>query len=137
MMMKNKTAILFIALAVLGFMFTGCPTDSEEDNRHSAYGTPPFTNTVTGQASGGHAGGTAKVVITLTLADGYITAVDLSGSTGNTTGYGSRVIDIAPAEIIAKNSVEIDKVSGATITWEALVAAGKAALGQIPGYTPE
>jgi uncharacterized protein with FMN-binding domain len=134
--MRKERAILF-ALIALGFVFAGCPTDPEEDTRHPAYGTPPFTDTVEGQKTGGHAGGTAKVVIKLTLEEGYITAVDLSESTGNTAGYGLPVITDAPAEIIAKNSVEIDKVSGATVTWETLVAAGKAALGQIPGYTPE
>jgi uncharacterized protein with FMN-binding domain len=135
--MRKKGAILLFALTALGFVFTGCSTDAGEDNRHAPYGSPPFTGTVTSQQTGTHQGGQARVVIELTLADGYITAVDLSESTGNTAGIGLPVIQRAPARIIAKNSVEVDKVTGATVTWETLVAAGRAALGQISGYTPE
>jgi uncharacterized protein with FMN-binding domain len=137
--MKKITIGIVIALAAAGFVFTGCPTDSGGgDGKHAAYGTPPYTGTVTGQASGAHAGGTATVVIALTLVDGYITAVDFTGSSGNTAGYGANVVtDTKKNEIITKNSVEIDAVSGATITRNALVKAGKQALNTIPGVNLE
>jgi uncharacterized protein with FMN-binding domain len=134
---EKKGVILVFALTVLGFVFTGCSTDPEEDNKHPAYGTTPYNGTVTGDSTGYHQGGTARVVIALTLADGYNTAVDFTGSSGNTDTIGKPVIDKAPAEIIAKNSVEIDAVTNATVTWETLVAAGRAALSNIPGYTAE
>ena len=137
--MKKITIGVLIAFAAAGFVFTGCPTDSGGgDGRHPAYGTTPYTGTVTGTASGAHAGGTATVVIALTLVDGYITAVDFEGSSGNTAGFGSNVLtDAKKNEIITKNSVEIDVVSGATVTRAALVKAGKQALNTIPGVNLE
>jgi fumarate reductase flavoprotein subunit len=135
--MRKTTTILLFALTALGFVFTGCPTDAQEDTRHSAYGSPPYTGPVNGEASDYHQGGAVKIIITLALEDGYITNVNFDGSSGNTSGIGSRVIDNASAEIVAKNSVEIDRVSGATVTRNTVIAAGKAALMDIPGYTPE
>jgi fumarate reductase flavoprotein subunit len=140
MVMRKITIGLLIVFTAAEFIFTGCPTDTKNEDtssKHSAYGVPAYDGIVTGRASGTHLGGTAAAVIKLTLVNGYITAVDLSESAGHTAGIGLPVIQKAPAEIVEKNSVEIDRVSGATVTRQTVVDAGKAALGQIPGYTPE
>jgi uncharacterized protein with FMN-binding domain len=132
--MNKKTAGLLIVCTILALVFGGCPADTpqEEDTRHSAYGSPPYTGSITGEASGYHQGGTAKVIITLTLEDGYITAVSFDGSSGNTAGIGSRVLETASAKIIKNNSVEIDVMSSASVTSRAVITAGKDALSKIP-----
>jgi uncharacterized protein with FMN-binding domain len=56
----------------------------------------------------------------------------------DTSGIGSYVLtDAKKNEIIEKNSVEIDAVSGATFTRAALIKAGKQALNTIPGVNLE
>jgi uncharacterized protein with FMN-binding domain len=132
--LTKKTAGLLIALAILIFVFAACPGDSpqEENIRHPAWGSPPYTGTVSGEASGYHQNGPIKIIITLTLEDGYITTVSFDGSSGNTDGYGSRVIDSAIGKIVADNSVEIDVMTGASVTSTAVVNAGRDALGKIP-----
>jgi hypothetical protein len=97
--MRKITIGLLIAFTAAGFIFTACLTDTEDEDtssKHSAYGVPAYDGTVTGRASGTHLGGTATVVIKLTLANGYITAVDLSESTGHTASIGLPVIQKAP-----------------------------------------
>jgi uncharacterized protein with FMN-binding domain len=135
--MRNKTAILLFALTALSLIFSGCPTDAEKDNRHPAYGSPPHTGDVTGDASGYHDGGATTVNITLSLKDGYITAVSYEGSTGITAGIGSLVRDKAPSQIVAKNSFDIDTFSGASVTRNLTIEAGKKALNTIPGVSLE
>jgi predicted small secreted protein len=144
--MKTKRTMIFAvvpALLLAAAVLAGCDTGTGAGNgngngKHAAYGSPLYTGEVSGTASGAHAGGTATVVIALTLVDGYITAVDFEGSSGNTAGFGSNVLtDAKKNEIITKNSVEIDAVTNASITRNALVKAGKQALNTIPGVNLE
>jgi len=131
---------LCLCTAVVGLLaFAGCFTENEVDDgtKHAPYGDPLYTGNVDGSGSDTHSGGTCTVKIKLTLAEGYITAVDFTGSTGNTSGIGEVVLQNAPATIIARNSVEIDANSSASKTRNALITAGKQALAKIPGYTPE
>jgi uncharacterized protein with FMN-binding domain len=125
----KKTAGPFIALVILSLVFAACPGNKA---KRPVYGSPPYTGSVSGEASDYHSGGPVKISVTLTLKDGYITAVSFDGSSGNTAGIGSLVIDDAPARIIANNSVEIDVMTGSSITSNAVIKAGKEALSKIP-----
>jgi uncharacterized protein with FMN-binding domain len=134
LVLSRKRMRFYTVLAVLGLslIFSGCPTDAAED-RHPAYGTPPYSGPATGEESGYHDGGPTTIKITLTLEEGYITTVSYEGSTGITNGIGSQVRDNAPSQIIARNSFDIDVFSGASVTRDLTIKAGKKALNTISG----
>lgn len=137
---KNSLVIWLLAVLAVSLVFMSCPSDSEDpppDNRHTPYGEPPYTGAASGSASGVHEHGPCVVSITLTLAKGYITGVSFTGSSGNSAGLGERVLNLAPAKIKEKNSVEIDVVSGSSVTSNLLITAGRQALATIPGYIPD
>ncbi|MDR2798994.1 MAG: FMN-binding protein [Treponema sp.] len=137
--MTKKLTVLLSA-AVFCFLLIGCPTETDDlpsSQKHAPYGDPPFSGEKSDTASSIHMEGPCKVIITLTLKDGYITNVSFEGSEGNTANVGGRVLSSAPDKIIAKNSVEIDAVSAATVTRNLVIEAGRKALAEIPGYDPE
>ncbi len=81
--------------------------------------------TVTGKAQGN--GG--EVTVTLTLQDNVILEASATGD-DETPGIGVPVIESFPGLMVERNSVEIDAVSGATVTSTAVVAAATDALAQ-------
>jgi uncharacterized protein with FMN-binding domain len=135
----KKIAGPFIALAILILVVAAC--SGNKDTRHPPYGIAPdyYTGKVESDTKTGiHMEGPCSVKISLTLANGYITEVSFVEAAGHSETLGKRlVIDKAPNEIIAKNSVEIAAVSSATVSRNLVVDAGKAALATIPGYVPE
>ena len=78
----------------------------------------------TGEADG--YGGKLKVSVTLNGTD--ITAVKVIEHS-ETPGVGTRAIDALPAEIVKADSIDVDSISGATVTSEAI----KQAVGQAMG----
>jgi len=68
-----------------------------------------------------------EVKVTLTIENGALTAVTAEGAS-ETTGIGSRAIELLPGTMLATNSVEVDGVAGATVTSTAVLEAAKAAL---------
>lgn len=75
-----------------------------------------------GEVFVGKAQGMGEVVAELTVADGKIVDVKLTGES-ETPGIGSVVLEQMPAKIIEAQSAEVDGVSGATITTNAVKAA--------------
>ncbi|MGM9604328.1 MAG: flavocytochrome c [Faecousia sp.] len=82
---------------------------------------------VSGEFTGTAMGLGGDVTVTLTLADGKITACTATGDK-ETVGIGSVVIDTFPAIVAESGSIAVDAVSGATITSNAFVEAAAAAL---------
>ncbi len=77
--------------------------------------------------------GTAKgfggdVTVTLTMDGDKITDVKIVGD-GETPGVGTPAIEQLPAKIIEANSADVEVISGATVTSEAIIEAVKNALG--------
>ena len=70
-----------------------------------------------------------NVSVALTIEDGVITDVTAEGP-DETQGIGSRAIEALPEMIKSANSVDVDKISGATITSTAVLSAAKDALEQ-------
>lgn len=70
-----------------------------------------------------------EVKVALTIENGALTAVTAEGA-NETTGIGSRAIEMMPGTMLATNSVEVDGVAGATLTSTAILEAAKAALAQ-------
>lgn len=72
------------------------------------------------------------VVVTVTLTGDKITEVTAQGD-NETTGIGSNAIEQLPGKIVEANSVDVDGVSGATVTSNAIKSAVKAALAEASG----
>ncbi|MBQ8092545.1 MAG: FAD-dependent oxidoreductase [Clostridia bacterium] len=70
-----------------------------------------------------------EVTVTLTITDGKLTNVTATGD-GETDGVGSRAIEDMPAMMMETNSVEVDGITGATVTSTAVLEAAGAALAQ-------
>lgn len=88
-----------------------------------ASGATSGTFTATAQGFGG------DVTVTLTLADSVLTNVTVTGGQ-ETAGIGSRAVELMPETMMATGSIDVDGVSGATFTSNAILEAAKAALGQ-------
>ena len=105
-------------LFAIALALSGCSTGDKSSGGVS--GT--FTGTAVGMG-----GNSNPVTVTLTLTDSVITDVKAEGP-GETEGIGSKAIDALPQEMIDSNSVNVDTVSGATITSKAIIEAATAAL---------
>ena len=75
------------------------------------------------------------VTVTLTVENGTITAVKAEGA-NETEGIGTKALEQMPADMVARNSVTVDAVSGATFTSNAVLEAAAAAL-EAAGLKPE
>ncbi len=84
---------------------------------------PAMAEEVTGTAKG--FGG--DVTVTLTVENGVITAAKAEGA-DETPGVGTPALEQLPAAMVAGNTVNVDIVSGATFTSNAVIEAAKAAL---------
>lgn len=87
-----------------------------------------------GQGGDGVYTATAKglggdVTVTLTIENGALADVVAEGP-NETQGIGSRALEAMPADMLARNTVEVDGVSGATVTSKAILKAAGEALAQ-------
>jgi urocanate reductase len=114
---KVAVAVLFGAAAVLGGV-AGCSTKK---------GSGTFTGTAKGMGG--------DVTVTLTLEDGKITDVKAEGP-NETPTIGGPVLESLPKVMLEANSVNVDTVSGATVTSTAIIEAATQALSKA-GLKPE
>ena len=122
--MKKKNVLASLLLA--GAMFL------------TACGGSASSTSAAGGVSGsftGTAKGMGEVSVTLTLTDNVITDCTAKGDE-ETSGIGSVVIEQFPGEVVEGNTINLDSISGATITSNAFVEAAKAALTEA-GLTPD
>ena len=94
---------------------------------------PALADTVTGSASA--MGLNGEVTVTVELTDGVITSVTAEGAQ-ETPGIGSVAIEQLPAAMAANNTINVDAVSGATITSNAILTAVRQALANA-GVNPD
>ena len=122
--MKKKNILASLLLA--GAMFL------------TACGGSASSTSAAGGVSGsftGTAKGMGDVSVTLTLTDNVITDCTAKGDE-ETPGIGSVVIEQFPGEVVEGNTINLDSISGATITSNAFVEAAKAALTEA-GLNPD
>ena len=122
--MKKKNVLASLLLA--GAMFL------------TACGGSASSTSAAGGVSGsftGTAKGMGDVSVTLTLTDNVITDCTAKGDE-ETPGIGSVVIEQFPGEVVEGNAINLDSISGATITSNAFVEAAKAALTEA-GLNPD
>ena len=72
------------------------------------------------------------ISVTLTVEDGKITAASATGE-NETEGIGSRAVAELPAALAAAGNLEIDGISGATVSSNALLAAARMAYNEATG----
>ena len=110
--MKKKNVLASLLLA--GAMFlTACGGSASST---SAAGGVSGSFTGTAKGFGG------DVSVTLTLTDNVITDCTAKGDE-ETPGIGSVVIEQFPGEVVEGNTINLDSISGATITSNALTTA--------------
>lgn len=73
--------------------------------------------------------GMGEITVTVTVDEEKILSVTIEGP-NETEGVGSHAVEELPAKIVAANSTQVDGVSGATITSDAIKLAVKDALSQ-------
>lgn len=110
----KKTLIYCLLLLVL---LSGCGSSSSD----SYYADGTYTTSAEGN--------NGPVEVVTTIASGKISAVTIS-SHSETAGISDGAIEQIPAAIVKANSADVDLVSGATYTSNAIVKAVKEALTQ-------
>ncbi len=80
-------------------------------------------------------GGAGAITVKLTLKDGKITEAKAEGPK-ETPGIGSVAVEKLPAEMVAKNSIKVDGITGATLSSNGIMQAAEAAL-VAAGLNPE
>lgn len=116
--------ILGAGLTACGSSQTADPTTQAPETTQTTETTAAEAETLTGTAEG--FGG--DVTVTLTMEGDKITACSITGD-GETPDIGGKALADLEKQIVAANGIEIDGVSGATVTGNAVKAAAAQALG--------
>ena len=117
----------FFMLLLAGLMAVSVAACSTKPTEEKIYTAGTYTATAAG--FGG------DVTVTLTVSDTAITAVEIVGD-AETAAIGGAALETLAAAIKDANSVEVDVVSGATVTSNAVLAAAKKACDQAMGVAP-
>ena len=117
--MKKSKKLISLVLACM-MLLSACGGSAPAATTEAA---APAAASYTGTAQG--MGG--EVSVTLTIENGVITDCVATGDK-ETDGIGSVVIAQFPAQVVEGNTINLDAVSGATITSNAFIEAAKAAL---------
>ena len=119
--MKKSKILISLVLACM-MLLSACGGSAPAATTEAATAAPAAASyTGTAQGMGG------EVSVTLTIENGVITDCVAVGDK-ETDGIGSVVIAQFPEQVVAGNTINLDAVSGATITSNAFIEAAKAAL---------
>ena len=134
---SNKRLVALSMAAVLAGSMTACQSQPAETAAPDT--TAAETETTEAAAAGGaYTAGTysaseqgfgGPVTVTITTSDSEITDVKVEGA-DETAGIGAAALEPLQEAILAAQSDEIDGVSGATITSDAVKKAAAAAIAQ-------
>lgn len=120
--MRKKIIALVMCAAMSASMFVGCSPKKADG------GIPDGTYTGEGNGKGG------KIVVELTIKDEKISDVKVKEH-GETPGFAD-ALDKMSADMVAKNAIEVDMVSGATLSSTGIIEAVKDAFSKT-GATPD
>lgn len=116
-----KKLSLFLVVALMLFSFVGCSSEKPASGGEPVSGGE--AKTLEGTAEG--FGGEVKVTVTITGDD--ITEVVAVGEK-ETAGIGTNAIEQLPAKIAEADSADVEVISGATVTSNAIIEAVNNAL---------
>ena len=115
-----------LLIAVMAIAMCACSTGTSE----SLKVTPTSSSTsegVSGAYTGSAKGMNGNVDVTVTLKDGSIETITVD-SQNETVGFGDVAVNKLPTRIVESQTVNVDNISGATITSAAIKTAVKQAL---------
>ena len=118
--MKKSKILISLVLACM-MLLSACGSAPAATTEAATAAPAAASYTGTAQGMGG------EVSVTLTIENGVITDCTAVGDK-ETDGIGSVVIAQFPAQVVEGNTINLDAVSGATITSNAFIEAAKAAL---------
>lgn len=118
--MKFKKRLLS-ALLVLAMMLSACGGGSANASKNSAVASAQGMN--------------GEVKVKVTVVDNKITEVKVDGSK-ETEGIGSKAVEELPKQMVANNSINVDAITGATVTSNAIKTAAADAIKQM-GLNPD
>ena len=101
----------------------------------SASGIIKTKTSVTGTATADGFGGADAITVTVTVDDGKIINVNAEGPK-ETQGIGSVALEKLPAEMVEKNTIKVDAMTGASLSSAGILKAAEAALVNA-GLNPE
>ena len=110
--MKKRVFIIVAVLAMACIMMT---TSQAKDT------------SITGKATADGFGGADAITVSVTVDEGKIKSVTAEGPK-ETQGIGSVALEKLPADMIAKNAINVDVMTGATISSTGILKAAEAAL---------
>ncbi|MCL2381879.1 MAG: FAD-dependent oxidoreductase [Treponema sp.] len=126
--MTKKISGLAVVVLALSLLFTACPTEfnpfGEITGSHNDH---------TGWVYGIARGFSSDIRVDLRLENGFIKEATVRSVAGRESpGWYQGPFNMAPLLIVARNSVELDTLAGASRTTQGIVNAGRAALAGIP-----
>lgn len=121
-MKYRKSAKLYGVTLAMTLLVSGCSSGTGNASSTST----PSTASATAQGFGG------DVTVTLTAQDGVLTDVQITGDKETET-VGGAAIPVLQQEMLDAKSVDVDGVSGATFTSDAVLKAAKQAWNEING----
>jgi uncharacterized protein with FMN-binding domain len=125
----TKRLLTVMAAVTAGLLLASCFVEYDPSDAPQSEPMGTFSGTETGESQGY----TGSIKVTVTLANGYITKVDIDGP-GDAASMGGEIIRQAPGWIEQANSFDIDALASASpikFTKGAIKAAGKKALYQV------
>jgi fumarate reductase flavoprotein subunit len=117
----------FLLVPVFAFVFISCSKEEATDNQEEEILTPVTGKYTEGTYEGKATGYGGEVTATVVLSADRIESITCTG-VNETNGIGSVAITDLPKEMISKQSVEVDAISGATVTSTAIKEAVTQAL---------
>ena len=141
--MKRVLCLTLCLVFVLAGLF-GCAAETEtQPTPTAAGGNEPVDHPEEDEAPAGASTATAtaqgfggEVSVTVTVEGGVITEVTAVGD-NETAGIGSTAIERLPGLMVEQNTVEVEGISGATFTSNALLSAAQEAYDQAAGISAE
>lgn len=119
--MKKKLSVAMAILLSLLLVLSGCKSNDKNQSQKQTGSNEKLVLTSSAQGFGG------EVVVTLTIQDGKLISVEAKGEK-ETESIGGKALEILPERMVQANSVNVDIVSGATMTSNAIIEAAKKAL---------
>lgn len=118
---RNKIGLAVLTLLILTVLISGCSSDVSTSGSPETQGSSELTYKA-GLYTATKDGKNGSITINVTFSDTAITAIDIVES-NETEALGGEALNDLAKNIIDKQSLSVDTITGATISTEALLDA--------------